>query len=165
MKYKLVKLTRFSGEKASIYSIYLTDECKTLFDIFIEENINSFLSEIKDIFSRLRVIGNKTGARVHFFKEYEGKPGDGICALYDTPENRLRLYCIRYGTTIVILGGGGYKPKSARAFQEIEKLEEENYFLREIAEMINNRIKNHDIVFTEDYMDFEGNMEFYENEE
>jgi hypothetical protein len=77
MNYKLVKLTKFSGNKASIYSIYLFNERKTLFDIFIEENKNSFISELKGIFTRLSVMGSETGARISYFTEYEGRPGDG----------------------------------------------------------------------------------------
>ena len=35
MKYKLVKLTKLSGKKASVYSIILNDEPETLLDKFI----------------------------------------------------------------------------------------------------------------------------------
>ena len=59
--------------------------------MFIEENKNSFKSELIDIFIRLKVIGNKTGAREQFFKQYEGNLGDGVCALYDEPEKHLRI--------------------------------------------------------------------------
>ena len=52
----------------------------------------------------------------------EGIPGDGVCALFDLPNSNLRLYCIRYGNSIIILGGGGQKPKTISAFQENEKL-------------------------------------------
>jgi hypothetical protein len=89
MNYKLVKLTKFSGNEGSIYSIYVFDGRKTLFDTFIKENIISFISELKDISSRLNITGHRTGARDQFFKENEGNPGDGVCALYDQPESNL----------------------------------------------------------------------------
>src|SRR5665647_2827517 len=111
MEYKLVKLSKFSGNEASVYSIYLKDERRTLFDRFLKENINSFKSELNDIVVRLKTIGHDTGARKQFFKTNEGKPGDGVCAFYDIPKSNLRLYCICYGTLLVVLGGGGYKPK------------------------------------------------------
>jgi len=155
MNYKLVKLTQFSGEAASIYSVFLIDQDKTLFDIFIEENKYSFISELKDISERLIVIGHDTGARINYFRKYEGKPGDGVCALFDEPESNLRLYCITYGTLLVIVGGGGYKPKSISAFQDDEKLTKENYLLRKIAAAINKRIKDREIEFTNDHKDFE----------
>ena len=160
MKYKLVKLDRLSGNKASIYTIHLEDEGKTLFDYFLEENKISFKSELKDIVSRLSVIGNKTGARDNFFKLHEGKPGDGVCALYDEPDSNLRLYCIKYGTLIVIVGGGGYKPKSIREFQQDEKLTEENYFLREVSAAIKTKMDDEEIEFSSDFMDFEGDLTF-----
>ncbi|MGF1637324.1 MAG: hypothetical protein ACFCUU_09635 [Cyclobacteriaceae bacterium] len=163
MKCRLVKLSNLSGNAASVYSILLNDAQKTLFEIFIEENINLFLSEIKDITVRLKTIGQKTGARETFFKHFEGKPGDGVCALYDLPDKSLRLYCIRYGSQIVILGGGG--PKKVRALQDNNKLTEENYFLRWLSSQITERLKSKEITFTKDGLDFYGNLEFNDDEE
>ena len=102
MKFKLVKLKSYSGKEASIYSVYMEDLQKTLFDVFLEENKTSFKSELKDILKRMSVIGHKTGAREQFFKTKEGIPGDGVCALYDDPDKKLRLYCIRYGKQLII---------------------------------------------------------------
>jgi putative component of toxin-antitoxin plasmid stabilization module len=160
MKYKLVKLNRLSGDRASIYSVYLEDAGKTLFDLFLEENKISFKSELKDIISRLRVIGHKTGAREIFFKLNEGNAGDGVCALYDRPDSNLRLYCIRYGALIIILGGGGHKPKSIKQFQQNQKLTEENYFLRELSKTIKAKMDDDEIGFSSDFMDFEGDLTF-----
>jgi len=160
MKYKLVKLKKLSGNKASIYTILLEEEEKTLFDFFLEDNKISFKDELKDIVSRLKVIGNKTGAKDYFFKLNEGKPGDGVCALYDKPNSNLRLYCIKYGTLIVIVGSGGYKPKSIRKLQQDEKLTEENYFLREISKAIKTKMDDDEIEFSSDFMDFEGDLTF-----
>ena len=156
-KYKLVKLSNFSGKIASIYSVYIEDLKKTLFDVFLEENKNSFKSELKDIVRRIRVIGHITGAREQFFKLNEGRPGDGVCALYDE-DKKLRLYCIRYAKQLVIIGGGG--EKSVQTLQEDEKLKKENFLLKEISKRITERIKEDEINYTNDYMDFEGNLEF-----
>ena len=68
MDYKIVKLDELSGEHASIYSIFDIEKEKTLFDIFLSENKSLFLSELNDIYKRLKVIGSKTGAREQFFK-------------------------------------------------------------------------------------------------
>ncbi|MBA4411563.1 MAG: hypothetical protein C0397_19355 [Odoribacter sp.] len=165
MKYKLVKLNKFSGHQASIYSIFIEDEQKTLFDRFLEENKNLFLSELKDITARLNTIGHYTGAREKFFRFKEGIPGDGVCALFDVPDSNLRLYCIRYGSLIVILGGGGYKPKGMASFQENTKLQDENYLLRQISSDIKRRMADDEISFTDDYMDFEGNLIFNDEED
>jgi hypothetical protein len=96
MKYKLVRLKQISGCQSSIYSMLLMDEQKTLFERFLEENKNTFKSELKSITNRLNTIGHFTGARESFFKLREGKPGDGVCALFDTPNSKLRLYCLFY---------------------------------------------------------------------
>jgi hypothetical protein len=162
MKKKLVKLDKLSGKKASVYSIWVEELQKTSFEIFLNENKNVLLSELNDILSRLKVIGHETGAREQFFKINEGKPGDGVCALYDNPDRKLRLYCIKYGTLIVILGGGG--PKNVKKLQQNNKLTDENYFLRELSEQITERIKEGEIWFTNNNMDFDGNLVF-ENED
>ncbi|HCC85628.1 MAG TPA: hypothetical protein DEQ06_03350 [Porphyromonadaceae bacterium] len=161
MQYKLVKIDYLSGPKCSIYSILdCNDMSKTFLDLFIDENINSFKSETIELISRLKTIGYKTGARLQYFKVHEGKPGDGVCALFDNEESNLRLYCIRYGMQLIIVGGGGHKPKTIRALQEDEKLKGENYFLRELSALITERIKEKEIKFSDDGLDFIGDLEF-----
>jgi len=160
MKYKLKKETQLSGNKASIYTIYVCEDNKTLLEKFIEENKNLHLSELNDIILRLKVIGTKTNAREQFFKLKEGKPGDGVCALYDEPNSNLRLYCIRYGSILLIVGGGGPKSKKIRALQEDKKLTYENKILKEISEEIRKRTKEGTIKFTNNGKDFEGDLEF-----
>jgi hypothetical protein len=162
MKFKIVQLSQFNGNKAGIYSVYLSDEQKTLFECFMRENIITFKSEIININQTIIAINKKTGARETLFKFDEGIPGDGVCALYDNPNSNLRLYCIRYGNSLVILGGGGYKPKTIRRLQDDPKLKEENYFLREISSLITERIKSGEILFSEDGTGLYGNLEFEE---
>jgi len=136
MKHRLVKLSKFSGDKASIYAVLDMATGKTSFDDFVAHNKILFKDEIKDIALRLNIIGHKTGAREEFFTLNEGVPGDGVCALYDSPDKNLRLYCIRYGKRLIIIGVGGEKPKSMREFQESSTLTDENYFLRELSKLV-----------------------------
>ncbi len=164
MKYHLVKLEKISGYKASIYTVFIESANKTLFDLFISEHKISLKDEIKDIINRLKVIGQYTGAQEQFFKTKEGNPGDGVCALYDEPEKKLRLYCIRYGTLIVILGNGSVKPEGMKKFQESKTLTEANYFLRDLSSKISQRIKDKEIIFINDNMDFEGDLYFNDEE-
>jgi hypothetical protein len=165
MKSRLVKLSNFSGNAASIYSVIVGDDNKTLFDNFISENKSLFISEIKDIVGRLKTIGEKEGARDQYFKLNEGNPGDGVCALYDKPNSNLRLYCIKYGKELVILGGGGFKPKSIRTLQDDQKLEDENYYLRYLSQEIIKKLKSKDLKFIKDGFDLEGDFEFNDEEE
>ncbi|CAN1533101.1 hypothetical protein MCERE19_01456 [Spirosomataceae bacterium] len=164
MKWRLEKIAQLSGNKASVYSIVIDDENETLFEKFLSENKTIFKSEISDIVQRLRTIGFKTGAREIYFKKDEGTLGDGVCALYDNPHSNLRLYCIRYGTQIVVLGGGGHKPKTIRAFQESDKLKQENYLLRKISKEITTLLKEHEMEISADGLNFEGLLEYNEED-
>jgi hypothetical protein len=164
MRYKIVKLKELSGNKASIYSVIQDDEPETYLDKFVKENIISSLGEIRNILMRLKSIGHKTGARETFFKTFEGFPGDGVCALYDEPESKLRLYCIRFGTQLVVVGNGGPKAKTVRAFQSDDKLKDENYFLRWLSEEITSRIKDKEIIYINNHLDFSGDLEFLDDE-
>lgn len=156
MKYTLKKLPHLSGEKATIYSVYIDGNDKTLYEIFIEENFASFLSEMRSINKKLQTIGKKTGARDGFFKLFEGNYGDCVCALYDEPKCKLRLYCIKYGMQIIIVGGGGVK--NVRALQDDPKLNQENYVLRALSKLINDKLNN-EIKFSKNGLEFEGNLE------
>lgn len=158
MKCELKKIEELSGKRTSVYSVFIDDSQLSLFEVFIEENKRLHLSEIKDIVQRLKTIGTKTGAREQYFKLHEGNPGDGVCALFDLPDKNLRLYCIRYNTQIIILGGGGIK--LVRALQNDNKLTKENYLLRELSKQITEKIKEKDIRFTIDGNDFEGDFSF-----
>ncbi len=164
MRFTLIKLEKFSGRAASVYDVKMDGDNLTLFERFVLENRPEYLSEIKDIAQRLHVIGHQYGARQEYFKEFEGKPGDGLCALYDLPDKHLRLYCIRNGKVNVILGGGG--PKKVRAVQHDRKLTEENYLLRKVSAMIVAALKEGDIAWSDDGMDLMGDLTFddYEDE-
>lgn len=158
MKFELVELSRLSGKKATIYSLLINDDELTLFDRFIEENDEQFSEEIDSIFDTIYKMGHKYGAARQFFKENEGKLGDLICALYDTPNSNLRLYCIRLGNAVIILGGG-HKPKSVRAFQEVKSLQEANYLLRKFSELLRQKMIDGDL-FWENDMELNGNFIF-----
>lgn len=157
-KCQLIKIPQFSGPMGSVYTILVDEEEITAFKNFVMSNKDSFKSEIKDIVGRLTTMGFKTGMREDFFKLYEGNLGDGVCALYDEEESNLRLYCIRYGSQIIILGGGGHKPKSIRAFQEDKNLEKENFILRDLSKLITEKMQDKEMWFSEDGLDFEGDL-------
>ena len=156
MKCKIQLHQELSGEQTTIYSVITGNSKYTKLQEFISENFEKYPKEVKNIITQIRVIGKKTCARTDFFKENEGNLGDGVCALYD---KNIRLYCIRYGKEMVIIGNGGYKPKEISAFQEDEKLKEENYVLRKISSKITENL-NDNIFYSCDYHYFNGNLEF-----
>lgn len=159
MNFKLVKLS-YSGCFATIYAIKSNSD-KTTFDDFILEN-QEFESELADIKKRLYIIGKETGARISYFKENEGKYGDGVCALYDKPNSKLRLYCIRFGAIAVILCGGGPKGKEVRAWQDDLKLSDEANKAIEYAKEIKEAFLKGDLIWSEDKSEI---LELQEDEE
>ena len=158
MYYEIVELEPYSGSQAKIYSIIPEGDEHTLFDLFVEENKTKFKEEVRDILKRLVQIGNTTGARESFFKHHEGKPGDMVCALYDSPDKNLRLYCIRFGMVAVILGGGGEKAEGVIAWQDDKKLSEEAMKIINYAKDIHARIDAGDIYWSKDRTELQGNL-------
>lgn len=165
MEYEIVKLSDLSGAQCSVYSIIPEKGGLTLYDVFIKENIADFRDEVKDINTRLKLIGTKHGARHSYFKHFEGRYGDFVCALYDLPDKNLRLYCIRYGVVVVILGGGGLKTKETIAWQDDPKLKEEATRMIEYAKDIARRMKEREIYMSRNKPELEGNFYFFEDEE
>ena len=159
MEFVLEKIVELSGPGANIYSFRESDTLKSRFECFLENNAD-FPEELKSIVSRLITIGHRIGADDQFFKLNEGNPGDGVCALFDLPEKNLRLYCIRFGRVILIVGGGGEKPKSIRSFQENDILTQENYLLRRISLKMSQMIKDKDITFNSSFTDFNPGSNF-----
>lgn len=159
MELELVKIKNLCNENVSVYTLLDTNSEVTLFENFLRENKDDYPTEINDIAKRLMSF-KEVGAREIYFKINEGKPGDGVCALYDDEHSNLRLYCIRYGTVLVILGSGGHKPKNSRALQETKKLEEENQIMRNLSTEIEKRRKDGDIIFSKDFLDIEGDLIF-----
>lgn len=164
MNYTIVELEQLSGSKTTIYSVMMQGEETTLFDQFIRDNLITNRDEIRFILNRLQEIGHTTGARDIYFKHNEGKPGDGVCALYDEPERDLRLFCIRYGSVAIILGGGGLKGEGIAAWQEDEKLTLEASHMIAISKAIIARIRDKELGWSVDGRQLTGNLNFSDNE-
>lgn len=147
MKIELVDLEELSGNKAHIYSVLIDDAEDTLFEQLAEEVGPSYPDEFREIVKELKVMGNKTGCQEHFFKLNEGRLGDGLAAVWS---DRIRVYCLRYGSSLVILGGGGYKSPRIRAYQEDVVLMAKAGEMKRIAALINERIKERELRLNED---------------
>jgi hypothetical protein len=163
MNFSLEKVEKLSGREASVYAVVLEGESHSVFEGFLAEYQTNYRSEILDIIARLKVIGHRTGARKDFFKEFEGEIGDLVCALYDDPDKKLRLYCMRFGGDFVILGGGG--PKEVRAWQDDPNLKYHAETMIAIAKKVHGRFKDGDLCWTTDYKDIKGDLTFKEDED
>lgn len=137
MEFEIIKIKQLSGKKAQIYSVILGQEDQSVFEQFLQNNYSEYPTEIEDIVSKLKIMATKTGAAEHFFKLNEGKPGDGVCALFDSPDKKLRIYCIRFANVAIVVGGGGYKPKNIRAYQESSSLKNRHKAQRKAKFYIN----------------------------
>ncbi len=169
MNYEIVELEDFSGNAAKIYSIIPEGEEETLFDKFVDENSTSNRKELKEIVSRIKQIGQTTGARENFFKhegdnEFVRKYGKYVWALYDEEESNLRLYCIRFSGIAIILGGGGFKDKSVIKWQDGPKLSEEVKKVMKYAENILKQLDDGDLHWSKNGIELEGNLKNYDNE-
>lgn len=169
MNYEIVEMEPFSGSEAKVYSIIPEGEEETLFNKFVDENAVAYKEEVKDILKRLMQIGHTTGARESFFKhegdkEFLRKFGNYVWALFDDNEKKLRLYCIRFANVAIILGGGGYKDKSVRKWQDDKKLSEEVRKVMAYAESILKQLDDGDLYWSADRTELEGNLKNYDNE-
>ena len=157
MKSRLVRLPGLSGGKASIYSIITETGKVTFFDHFIAEHKSGFMQDLMNILGRLKSIGNTVGAIETFFKLDEGLEWDDlVCALYDTPDKHLRLYCIRLDDHIIILGNGG--PKNVRAWQDDPKLTREVTEMMYYSGIIRDKLKGGSLRISSDRLKFEGDL-------
>lgn len=164
MEYEIVELIELSGEETRLYSVVPRGDQEDLFTQFVRKWNKIYPDEVREILGRLSLIGNRVGAREGFFKHDEGKPGDGVCALYDRPNAHLRLFCIRYGAVTVILGSGG--PKKVRAWQDDPTLKREAERMIAYARDINRRLREgYDLFWSDDRTELLGELKNYDDEE
>lgn len=160
MKFEIVKLKQLSGKRLTVYSVIIEDEQQTLFDRFLQENISGYHEELGEIRNRLLIMKDKTGIRDDFFDKPEGKLGQDIWAMYDKPQKHLRLYCMQLGHVVIILGGGGPKPKHIRALQEDPKLKYENDLMRMVSDAITQRMRDKEIGWDSSQTELQGDFIF-----
>ncbi|RKR84068.1 hypothetical protein BDD43_4292 [Mucilaginibacter gracilis] len=163
MNFGLEKVDKLSGSEASVYAVTLAGQPSSVFEQFLAEYQVDYLPEVKDIINRLRVIGHKTGAREQFFKPFEGKYGDLVCALYDDPDKKLRLYCMRFGGDCVILGGGG--PKEVQAWQDDPNLTYHAELMIKVAKKVHKRFEDGDLKWASGFKDINGDLTFMEDDD
>ena len=151
MGFEIVEIEELSGPACKIYSIaYDGDEGDTLLDEFLDRMDAEYPEEVDELWARLVFMGREGGARLQFFRENEGKPGDGVVALLKDVGYSLRLYAIRYGTVLLILGSGGYKSAETAAWQDDEILRKHASEMIRISALITERIKDKEITICPD---------------
>ncbi len=147
MRFELKEIEGFPGEEAHVYSVVMEGDTTSLLEQFFDEN-GKYKKDIRKIRSKILTMTLYEGCRKEFFKEGEGKWGDGVVALKYS--GRLRLYGIYFNRSVILFGSGGYKPPSVRAYQDYPPLNEKAQQMREIAKIIYNRIKDGELKFNHD---------------
>ncbi len=165
MHYEIVEMSEFSGSGATVYSVIENHADETLFDSFVRNYVVEHRNALKNILARIETIGKITGAKEGFFKLNEGKPGDAVVALFDMPDSRLRLYCIRLGKNVLILGGGAEKSKAIRAWQEDERLADAVQKMILVSNLIFKSILAKETYWSDDGFELLGNLYFNEYED
>ena len=161
MGFRIVKITDLSGDGCKIYSVARDGSEDTLLESFIDEFDNDYTAQIDEILNKLRFMGMEVGAREGFFRMNEGRPGDGVVALLNAPGFPLRLYGIRFGTSLLILGSGGLKERRIRSWQEDFKLRSAAEQMIKVSYLISRRVIDRVIVLKPDGT-IEGNVYFEE---
>jgi shikimate 5-dehydrogenase len=141
----LVKVEKMSGRAATFYTLKFIDRKTNELEDFVLTYKDQFSDEVAEILTTIDAMAHRFGARENFFKEWEGRAGDGVCALYDMKGSKLRMYCIRYGKVAVVLGNGGHKAKTIRTLQQDARLTLTNRAMRDISVLIDERLRSKEI--------------------
>ena len=158
MKYELVKIEELCGEKLTTYSIASEGNDTTIFEEFLSDYSSSHTSEINQIVDMFVEMKERFGAREIYFKSMQGSPSSQLVRLKHKTIKELRVYCIKLGKSIIIVGGGGVKPSDKKALQEVPELKKQNYFTREISKELESKIKNKEITYNSDYTELLGEL-------
>lgn len=126
------------GRKAKIYSIQFDGEEKHEFEKFIGNPEIRNHPDYEPLRKKIKELYNKRGLLPQYFRlEDEKSIHPEICRI-DYGTGMLRLYCIRWNDNLLILGGGGIKPKGARFWQESPELSSE---ARKIADAFHRLVE------------------------
>lgn len=144
------------GNQCTLYSIQFSSENQSEYERFYTRFINDAQLN-RDLLRIVQIIDKiaDVGALERLFRP-EGKMRDSVVALPIT-SSKLRLYCLRISSGILILGNGGVK--NSRTYQEDDSLRGYVLNLQKFEEFLNEGVKNGSIVITE------RNIETYKNSE
>lgn len=134
------------GNKCTLYSIQFTSEDNSEYERFY----NKFIADAhlnRDLLRIVEIIDNiaDEGALERFFRP-EGKMKDSVVAL-PILSSKLRLYCLRLSTGILILGNGGVK--TTRTYNEDESLRGYVLNLQKFEELLKEGKRDSSVVITE----------------
>jgi len=159
----LKRLKDFSATKASVYVLY--DDIKKThpFANFLNRYYNTpYEGKLINLVGRLKSMGTKTGVLDEFLKLNESETkniAENMCAIFDSPDKEMRIFCIKISEKIIIVGDGGPKPKNIRKWQDCSHLSRCARDMMIISELIKTYINNGTLSFSNNGLLFEGNTQ------
>ena len=160
-KIKIVEYT--SGRKTFFYSIAFVNDAgeveKNITDSFMEEKYSKYKNDIQEFGQLINDIKERHGADV-LRHEGDGKERKALVALPPKStetsvsiksKSRLRIFCLKLNTGVVILGGGCYKPHrniGSNRYQDFPECEKSAEILEQIYKNLDhNEDYNEAIIF------------------
>ena len=143
---------------ASFYTFI--DNDKDAFGEFLSNNAQKYESELLGILGRLKNMGVKNGALRGYFKLDEASNNDEkIVCYYDVPDSKLRIFCIRFSVHLVVLCGGGAKPKTIISWQQSNVLRKAAESSMNVSKLIDTNIEKGLLNITANKLNFSGKLE------
>lgn len=125
--FELIKIDD-QGEEGVLYTVEFYDEDLSEYEKFCQRPGVEETDELEEMELQLDYMLDERGFAKYLFKTEK----------YDSPEcayhkGRLRMYCLRYSSSVLVAGAGGYKP---------EKIDGEKVTSLQDVEYLDNAFKN-----------------------
>jgi hypothetical protein len=143
------------GDGGTLYSLLFAGEKETELEKFLHSELLHKENGFMEIAQRLYNMTDSSGFREQFFEMNEGLRTDSVAAL---KKGRIRLYCLRWSSTLVIVGTGGIK--TAQTYQKDIALGNIVPELQEIDKLILKRQRSGEIEIDHDTGEMSGNLTF-----
>lgn len=150
MNFSIIPL--HDGNKAKIYTIQFSDKELSEYEQFVYENMSKVPNSVRVLKTQLKRMANKSGLVEHFFKRETEYPYN-VFKIEDNIEDTeeyLRLYCIKFSSVAIVLGGGGIKIPGKVKLIDNPHLNDVCELLKKIEDLIVARIKAKEIILTDD---------------
>jgi hypothetical protein len=125
------------GTHGTLYTFHVHGHDEDEYDKFCSYAARAAPNEYEKLELRLDRMLDKRGFRKNFFKTEK----------YDLPEcayhnkGLLRWYCLRYSSSVLIVGDGGIKPPDARALQEVPRLKDAFERIQHVQQRIQSHLQ------------------------
>ena len=154
MKFSIINIEPLSGTKAKVYSVKFEEKYASELVIFVHKFHDTHPQIIDEAIQRIRLIAQREGFQNSFFRR-ECSETHNVFRLFETKD--IRLYCIKFDTTLLLFGSGGIKKNKEKKLKDNPYLEKEVKKLQKIEDAINKRIKSGELSITSE--GFIGNLD------